>query len=209
MAHDPPTDWRELGEIQLTPILGAALQVFSEQGYHGATVRAIASRAGVTVPLLYYHHKNKQGLLVDLFLTAYANVESRIKQARADADNDALCDFSNLIEAIVIHTAGHVPFTQINSSLRYVEKSEREPIIKIRQQIEQQIVETISRGVDAGLFVVEDPPAAARALAGLCNAIATWYRPGGPKAPQQIAVDYVAIALRIVGYQPVAAQTRA
>ena len=199
---DSATPWRELGEIRLTPILGAALEVFSEESYHGATVRTIAARAGVTVPLLYYHHKNKQGLLIDLFLTAYANVEERIARARAEAAGDPLRDFSNLIEAIVIHTAGHVPFTQINSSLRYVEQSQRRPIIEIRQRIEQQIVETISHGTEAGLFRVDDQRATARALAGMCNAIATWYRPGGPKSPQQVAVDYVDFALRMVGYQP-------
>lgn len=202
MALDSATtSWRELDEIRLTPILSAALQVFSADGYHGATVRTIAARAGVTVPLLYYHHKNKQGLLVDLFLTAYANVESRIERARAEAGGDPLRDFSNLIEAIVIHTAGHVPFTQINSSLRYVEDGERRPIIDIRQRIEQQIVDTISRGVAEGFFEVADPRATARALAGLCNAIATWYQPGGPRSPQQIAAEYVDFALRIVGHR--------
>lgn len=200
--HPTSSSWRELDEIRLTPILRAALEVFSTDGYHGATVRTIAAQAGVTVPLLYYHHKNKQGLLVDLFLTAYANVESRIERARAEADGDPLRDFSNLIEAIVIHTAGHVPFTQINNSLRYVEDAERRPIIDIRQRIEQQIADTISHGVAEGMFDVDDPRAAARALAGLCNAIATWYQPDGSRSPQQIAADYVDFALRIVGYRP-------
>lgn len=198
------TSWRELDEIKLTPILGAALEVFSEESYHGATVRTIAARAGVTVPLLYYHHKNKQGLLIDLFLTAYANVEDRIARARAEADGDPLRDFSNLIEAIVIHTAGHVSFTRINSSLQYVDEAERQPIMETRRRIEKQIVETITRGAQEGLFDVPDARATARALAGLCNAIATWYQPGGDRSPQQIAADYVTLALRMVGYRSAA-----
>lgn len=193
--------WRELGEIRLSPILSAALEVFSEDGYHGATVRSIAARAGVTVPLLYYHHENKQGLLIDLFRTAYDNVERRIARARAEADGDPVRDFSHLIEAIVIHTAGHVAFTQINSSLRYVEVTQRRPIIEIRNRVEEQIVETIVRGVHERLFTVERPRAAARALAGMCNSIATWYQPGGSRSPQEIAVEYVEFAQRIVGYR--------
>ncbi|MFV0533048.1 MAG: TetR/AcrR family transcriptional regulator [Cumulibacter sp.] len=201
MVDDSSKSWRELEEIQLSPILDAALQVFSEESYHGATVRTIAARAGVTVPLLYYHHKNKQGLLVDLFLRAHANLEERVLGAVADADGDALGEFTNLVEAMVIHTAGHVPFTRINNSLRHIDEDARRPILKIRRRIQQYFVDAVSKGVDEGLFSVPDPRAAALALAGMGTAIATWYHDDGPKSPQEIAVDYAEFARRLVGYR--------
>ncbi len=47
-------------------ILDAALDVFAERSFEGASTREIASRAGVTQPLLNYHFKNK----VDLWRAA-------------------------------------------------------------------------------------------------------------------------------------------
>ena len=43
-------------------ILSAALSVFSEQGFDGASTRQIAERAGVKQPLLNYHFSSKEEL---------------------------------------------------------------------------------------------------------------------------------------------------
>lgn len=43
-----------------TRILDAALAVFSERGFEGATVRQIAAKVGVSDPALYAHFKGKQ-----------------------------------------------------------------------------------------------------------------------------------------------------
>jgi TetR/AcrR family transcriptional regulator len=43
-------------------ILGAALDLFSERSFDGATLRDIARRAGVTQPLLHYHYRSKDEL---------------------------------------------------------------------------------------------------------------------------------------------------
>jgi TetR/AcrR family transcriptional regulator len=43
-------------------ILAAALDLFSERSFEGATTRDIAARAGVTQPLLNYHFRSKDEL---------------------------------------------------------------------------------------------------------------------------------------------------
>jgi TetR/AcrR family transcriptional regulator len=43
-------------------VLAAALDVFSERGFDGASTREIATRAGVTQPLLNYHFSSKDDL---------------------------------------------------------------------------------------------------------------------------------------------------
>jgi AcrR family transcriptional regulator len=43
-------------------ILAAALDLFSERSFEGATLREIAQRAGVTQPLLHYHYRSKDEL---------------------------------------------------------------------------------------------------------------------------------------------------
>ncbi|HSL58677.1 MAG TPA: TetR/AcrR family transcriptional regulator, partial [Acidimicrobiales bacterium] len=43
-------------------ILDAAIELFSERSFDGATLRGIARRAGVTQPLLNYHYRSKDEL---------------------------------------------------------------------------------------------------------------------------------------------------
>ena len=48
-------------------ILASAENVFSEKGFAGSTIDEIASQAGVTKKLLYYHFKSKHDILDEVF----------------------------------------------------------------------------------------------------------------------------------------------
>lgn len=49
-------------------ILDAALEVFAEQGYHSATVDAIAKTAGISKGLMYNYFKSKEEVLNELMI---------------------------------------------------------------------------------------------------------------------------------------------
>src|ERR1700724_3813594 len=51
-------------------ILNAAGEVFAEQGFEGATVRAITQRAGVNVAAINYHFRDKAELYARVVLDA-------------------------------------------------------------------------------------------------------------------------------------------
>ncbi|MFD2675584.1 TetR family transcriptional regulator [Camelimonas lactis] len=53
--RQPPADTRPR-------ILDAAMECFAQRGFSGATTRAIAAEAGVTLPAIAYHFGNKEGL---------------------------------------------------------------------------------------------------------------------------------------------------
>jgi AcrR family transcriptional regulator len=53
---------RPSADVTRNRILGAALDLFSELSFEGATTRDIAARAGVTQPLLNYHFSSKDEL---------------------------------------------------------------------------------------------------------------------------------------------------
>jgi AcrR family transcriptional regulator len=50
------------GEKRREAIVEAALEVFSEKGYDGSTIKKIAERAQINQGLIYQHFKNKQDL---------------------------------------------------------------------------------------------------------------------------------------------------
>lgn len=66
-------------------ILDAAVDLFSEQSFDGATTREIATRAGVTQPLLNYHYRSKD----DLWRAAVDSLFARLR-ASMDARSEGL-----------------------------------------------------------------------------------------------------------------------
>ena len=50
-----------------TRILEAAVEVFAENGFKGATTRGIAARAGVNIASIHYHFRDKKGVYLAAF----------------------------------------------------------------------------------------------------------------------------------------------
>jgi len=62
-------------------LLDAALHVFASEGYRATTMEAVASRAGVTKPVLYQHFSSKH----ELFQHLLEEVTARMRAAVVDA----------------------------------------------------------------------------------------------------------------------------
>jgi len=55
--------WRTKGKIlRRQEIMEAALELFSQKGFHGTTIAEVAKRAGVGVGTIYQHFKSKEEL---------------------------------------------------------------------------------------------------------------------------------------------------
>ena len=195
----PDEQWRIVEPLTLTPLLTAALEVFHELGYHGASVRDIAKRAGVTVPTLYYHHGNKQGILVALMEPGIENVTARASAAVDAAGPSPTAQFGNLVEACVLHMTSRSDIAFLDSELRYLEDAERKSYAAKRKKLENLLVDVLTAGVDSGEFTVPDITGTGRALLGMCQSVVLWYRLDGPQTPREVSVLYREIALKAVG----------
>jgi TetR/AcrR family transcriptional regulator len=71
---------RPSADLTRDRILAAAVDLFSERSFDGATTREIAQRAGVTQPLLNYHHRSKD----DLWRAAVDSLFDRLRRAMGD-----------------------------------------------------------------------------------------------------------------------------
>jgi AcrR family transcriptional regulator len=193
------SDWRSFAPLELTPILAAALEVFDEHGFHGATVRDIARRVGQTVPSLYYHHENKEGIFTALVELATADVAWRVRAAADAAAGRPDLQFVNVIEAIVLHMTQRTRLAALDQELRHLSPGNRRRYAACRKEVENVLSGIIKTGTREGLFTPKHPPEASRALLGMCQAIGRWYHPGGHLSPEELADRYVDIALMTVG----------
>ncbi len=89
-------------------ILAAALDLFSELSFDGATTREIAARAGVTQPLLNYHFSSKDELWRAAVDGLFAELE-RALTARAEGLRgvDELTVAKLLVREFVTFSAAH------------------------------------------------------------------------------------------------------
>ena len=63
-----PVAWRSASGDTKQRILDVALDLFTEQGYDGTSLRQIAERLGVTKAALYYHFESKEDILMALHM---------------------------------------------------------------------------------------------------------------------------------------------
>ncbi|MDL9937584.1 TetR/AcrR family transcriptional regulator [Gordonia sp. ABSL1-1] len=195
------TDWRSTRPTTLSPILVAAKKAFHQRGFHGTSTRDIASRAGVSLPTLYYHHENKQGILVAVLQAGVESSLARVRAAVAEG-HTPVEQLSNAIEAIVIHMTADLELAATAGEFRYVEADHprRADYVAVRSEMEDLISDILRRGIDAGDFHIDqDIKETQRYLLGACQAVTIWYRPDGARTPAEVARSYAATSLRAVG----------
>jgi AcrR family transcriptional regulator len=193
------TEWRTWAGPELSPILQSALDAFYENGYHGTSVRDIAQRAGLTVPALYYHHENKEAILAALLDQSILAVITRCRAALAEAGDAAEDRFANLVECLVLYMAHATKNAAMDAEIRALNDAHRRAYSTKRRTVETMLTTVIKDGVEDGVFEVTSPRDTARALLGMIQAIAVWYRPGGRLAPDAVARSYLDIAQHTVG----------
>src|ERR1700739_1472557 len=66
-------------------ILDAAKQVFAEEGLEGASLRAIAVRAGYTPAALYFHFASKEAIYAEVLQASLVSLGAAVDRAVAQA----------------------------------------------------------------------------------------------------------------------------
>lgn len=191
--------WRSVDPPALSAILSAALDAFSENGFHGASVRDICHRVGVTLPTLYYHYKNKEGLLLALLEYSTGDVVSRAQAASCAGGEDCTLKLANVIEAIVLPMTIRSRLSAVEGEVRYLSPENRLRYRVARRGVEDIVLRIVEDGHERGVFRVIDPRETTRAMLAMCQAIPRWYDADGPMSPETVAQKYVEIALAMVG----------
>ena len=69
------------GERKRELILDVARQVFGEEGLDGASLRAIAARAGYTPAALYFHFDSKEAMYAEVLHASLRSLGARVTEA--------------------------------------------------------------------------------------------------------------------------------
>ncbi|MFD4294114.1 helix-turn-helix domain-containing protein [Rhodococcus sp. NPDC058505] len=192
--------WRVFPPLRIDPVLAAAIDAFVETGYHGATVRSLARRAGMSVPGVYHHYRDKQALLVRALDLTMDELHWRVRAASAEGGT-ATERVALIVEALALFHTHRRSLAFIGASeMRSIEDPDRIRITESRNQIQYLLDEQIDAAVRDGGLTTAHPRDAGRAIATMCTSLPQWFRADGPVTPEQIAAEYAQFALNLLGH---------
>ena len=174
----------------------AASELFRRQGYAATSVRDIAKALDIRGPSLYAHVASKEDVLWSIVDRVASRFEAAADAAAATARGpDDLV--AGLVRAHVeVVTADVGEASVFIHEWRHLSDERRRAVLERRDAYETRFRRAISAGIAEGAFVMTDPSLAATFLLTALNGIPTWYRPGGPTSPPQLADQFADLAVR-------------
>lgn len=157
-------------------ILAAALSVFSEKGYHEASIQEIADRADFAVSTLYSLFESKE----NLYKASYTDLARRCGRIFDEAMERGGNEYEKLVN--FMRAKGEI-FRENPDGIRLFQhelfsvrtETESEPGYRIREVYHRfmiRIADLFASGIRTGLFREHDPHMLAIALDGLTNEFA-------------------------------------
>ena len=185
-----------LNEARWEEILGIAAEVFLEKGYEAATVREIASRAGLlNQGSLYYYIESKEDLLIALIERAYVRAVAALDENVAIAGSDAPTRLAAFIVRWIDRMVlGDNPAAVVEREFRAIDPARLASVRPMREACNAFVRAVIEQGVAEGHFDgALDPNVAVQNIFFLLNNTHRWYRPTGRLSYDQMNVWYQAI----------------
>lgn len=105
--------------IEKKKILNAALQIISKKGYHNLTMRALASKCGISATKIYYYFTNKEEVYFNVVKQGFLLLHQSIK--------DAYCEGNNPVERFEKVCRAYFRYASENPHYYEIMFSERTP----------------------------------------------------------------------------------
>ncbi|MBO8129704.1 MAG: TetR/AcrR family transcriptional regulator [Peptococcaceae bacterium] len=152
-------------------ILHAAIEIFAEKGYEGASIQEIADLAGVNKAHPYWYYSNKKDLYRHVLIRCTEQMQDVFLKYYEPSD-DPLAAFFNFVYAY--HEAAHhyLPLLKIlRWEMAQGNKTLREGIKqrKIFPKVFNLLKNIVQKGINQGLFKEIDRCYATLAVFNACN----------------------------------------
>ncbi len=195
---DDGQDWRRFEPLALEQPLRAALEHFSEVGYHATTMRELADRANMSVPGIYHYYSGKEELLAALLDLTLDDVLDRCGRAIAAGDSPVE-RFTNLVECMALFHAHRAKLGIVAAGEARGLTGEAAQRVRTRGRAVAHLFKAqVLHGCASGAFGTQNPEEAALAVQDMCVGLARWFTEGGRLNAEQIAAEYAEFALNLV-----------
>lgn len=193
-------DRQERYDEKLVQILQSACRIFSEKGYHHASVRDVASATGVSPAGLYYYFRSKEELLYLILDHCLSSLLDEVKE-----DIQGIHDPRHRLRAII---GAHLRnFAQHGSEMRVLAQewdslsgSFREQILRLQREYAAVVIRTLRKIRPESSR--RELRASAMALFGMMTWTHQWYVPGRDLSSNELATHFGRIFMEGFQGQP-------
>jgi AcrR family transcriptional regulator len=177
----------------------AALQVFFEKGYHGASIREIASGAGIGIATLFHHYQSKAAILDQIMDIAAEEMWADLREAVKGVSNPSERLRLSVRALALAHCERQSYSFVAQSEYRSLEPEAKEMIRAKRRRTQGLFDSIVLEGISSGEFCAAHPKEVSRAIVAIGTAVGGWYRPNQDYTPDEVAEINVEMAFRLVG----------
>ena len=179
-------------------VVDAAARLFAQRGYAATSMADLVDATGLTAGGLYHYIDGKEQLLIRICDELLEPLLTRAGEIVSDPTLEPAPQLRALVRAWMEHVEGHLDHMAVFQQERRV--LEREPqwrrVRQSRKRFEKLVDGVLARCEDAGVLATSDRAVALKALLGMVNHTAQWYRPGGPLKTAVIADGFCDLVLR-------------
>ena len=141
-------------------IMKAAIREFTEKGYGGARIDAIARRAGVNKRMLYHYFGNKEALYVAVLEGTYTAIRSAENRLRL-SELDPVAAITDLVLFTWRYYRTHPEFLSLLNTenlhrAKFLKRSAR--IFELNSPLIERISEVLQHGVERDVFRSDTDP---------------------------------------------------
>jgi TetR/AcrR family transcriptional regulator, cholesterol catabolism regulator len=187
------------GRARDREVIETAVRIFWEKGYAGASVQDVADALGMLKGSLYYYIDSKESLLLKIFEDSHNEI-TELTQAASSSDGRAVDRLATYLHEYAIWTLTHLERAGLFArEWRYAAEPVRSSLAERVRFYDRVLRGLITEGQEQGDIPAEvDPRRASVFIWAAFTSLPDWYRPGRVK-PEEVADEYVALALRTVG----------
>lgn len=178
-------------------VVAAAGRLFAERGYHGTSMRDLGEELGLLGSSLYSHVGGKEELLVEVIRRGAATFQALVDEVLAWEERP-----TEQLRRLVL---GHVRIIVENlhessvflNEARFLSSESRHQVLELRDRYESAYRDVLAGGIKTGDFRADlDVPLTAIAILSILNSVSRWYRPAGPKTPEELGRGLFQFILR-------------
>jgi len=185
--------------IDRATVIDAAIQVFAERGFHGASMRGIAGVAHTSQSNLYNYFDSKDELLAFVLEVTARELAQQLEAADRAAGDEPSVRLEAAVSAYVDFVIAEPRRSVVGiTEFRYLSGDARASVVKERDRTEAVFRGIVEDGIRSGDFQVIDAGFAVRAVVTVCNSMSNWYRPDGELSRDEIVARQVDLALGLV-----------
>ncbi len=180
-------------------ILEVALQQFASRGFHGASIRDLATALELQPSALYAHFPSKEHILAELVRVGHEAHHEALRAPLLAAGADPIDQLRAIVRAhALVHTSYPQLAVVVNDEMYALSPKLIAPGLALRNESTVLLRQVIERGVAMGRFAPLHVGATVAAIGAMGLRIPHWYEPGGEISAEALADTYAELAVRML-----------